>query len=215
MSVPRGLGTIALVLAAMAATPAAAQPPAEWRLADPLPSISSLDVPPLDIAGGSSEPDLATLGQRLSLRYFDVGINVAPRRPWLTRLTDGDGALTGTGRSRLGEFGVSTTDIGLDLRLRWPSTSTSGEPSASALQPYLSLGPALAVPIGEDPLGTAATRTDPGVSLGVRGAVGLQWQLAPGTSFFGEYRLGQERGRPGRTTTDSTLDLLYGLSIRF
>jgi hypothetical protein len=156
---------------------------------------------------------VSALPSRLELGLFDLGVAVAPRRPTLTPMAAESSA---TSLSRLGGAEAGTTDIGLDLRLRWPTSTTTSESPHGTVQPYLSLGPALSVPVGEEPLmlGRTTTRPEPAMSVGMRGALGLTWRVAPEASLFGEYRLIQDR--PGsRTSPDTAVDLFYGFSLRF
>ena len=146
---------------------------------------------------------------RLDFGLFDFGVSVASRRPGTSNAGVNE---TTTSLYRLADTEIVTTDIGLDIRLRWPSPLGATEPSA--LQPYVSLGPALAVPLGEDALAMSRQplRTEPATSLGVRGALGLMWHLSPDASFFGEYRRIQDRGTASRAAEG---DFFYGLNLRF
>jgi hypothetical protein len=146
---------------------------------------------------------------RLDFGLVDLGVSVAPRRPGASLAPARE---TSTSLARLADTGIVTTDIGLDLRVRWPSAPRAGEPAP--LQPYVSLGPALAVPVGDEALtvGRHPAPAEPAAALGVRGALGLTWQLWPDASLFGEYRIAPDRGG-ARTTGDA--DFFYGLNIRF
>ena len=146
---------------------------------------------------------------RLDFGLFDFGVSVASRRPGASI---GGVKETTTSLYRLADTEIVTTDIGLDIRLRWPSPAGVTEPSP--LQPYVSLGPALAVPLGEDALAISRQplRTEPATSLGVRGALGLTWHLSPDASVFGEYRRIQDRGTAIRAAEG---DFFYGLNLRF
>ena len=146
---------------------------------------------------------------RLDFGLIDLGVSVASRRPGAS---NGSVNETTTSLYRLADTEIVTTDIGLDIRLRWPSPAGATEPAS--LQPYFSLGPALAVPLGEDALAISRQplRTEPATSLGVRGALGLMWQLSPDASVFGEYRRIQDRGTASRATEG---DFFYGLNLRF
>ena len=144
---------------------------------------------------------------RLDFGFIDLGMSVAPRRPGAS----GTPLEAAPSLYRLADTEITTTDVGLDVRLRWPSPSSTVVP---VLQPYVSFGPALAVPVGDDPL--ASTRVTPRpetpASIGMRGALGVTWQLSPDASLFGEYRMGQDpvNGRHAREA-----DLFYGLNIKF
>jgi hypothetical protein len=157
---------------------------------------------------------LGVLGQRLGVGPLDVGVTVARRRPSLE--LDATGSGQGAGAYRLSDTELRTTDIGVDLRLRWPSML--GEPTIP-VQPYLSLGPAVSLAtVDELPLGvgtSAMSRRETTMSLGMRGAVGLTWQLSTDASVFGEYRLTQDRPLGTRGAGERGLDLFYGFSLRF
>jgi hypothetical protein len=146
---------------------------------------------------------------RLDFGLFDFGVSVASRRPGASI---GGVNETTTSLYRLADTEIVTTDIGLDIRLRWPFPTGATEPSP--LQPYVSLGPALAVPLGEDALAISRqpVRTEPATALGVRGALGLTWLLSPDASIFGEYRRIQDRGSASRA---AEADFFYGLNLRF
>ena len=166
--------------------------------------------------GGDGGPSVGAFGQRLDLGLVDVGFTVAPRR--LVLDTPADSASSAV-RYRLGETDLPRSDVGLDLRLRWPSWTGALEPRLSPLQPYLSFGPALSRALGQEPMpvsrATSASRSDPGLPVGMRGAVGLTWQLAPDASLYGEYRLTQDRPFAGRHGGETGADLFYGFSVRF
>lgn len=157
-----------------------------------------------------------SFGPRIGLGVFDVGVAVAPRRPSFTLSGHAETSPSATPLYRLGQTELTTTDIGVDLRLKWPTTTTGPEPAVSMVQPYVSLGPSVAVPVGEEPLvlSRQATKPGPALSLGMRGTLGLMWRIAPDASVFGEYRLIQDRQAGSRTSHDS-VDLFYGFSLRF
>jgi hypothetical protein len=198
------LGVFAMVV------PVAAQDPTPPRLTD-------LRLMPgaLDDLGPRSEP--APPPQRLEFGVFDLGVKVAPRRLSTALISPDMSMYPAASRYRLADPELPQTDIGFDLRLRWPTVAAAGESRLSHLQPYLSLGPALSMPLGEEPLALARplTRVEPATSLGVRGAIGLTWQVAPDASLFGEYRLTQERPFGARGSGDLGVDLFYGFSLKF
>lgn len=166
--------------------------------------------------GGEGGPSLGVFGQRLDLGLVDLGFSVVPRRLLLD--TPADSASSAALRYRLGETELPQSDVGLDVRLRWPSWTGALEPRLGPLQPYVSFGPALSRAVGPEPAPfsrATATRSDPGVPVGMRGSVGLTWQLAPDAALFGEYRLTQDRPFAGRHGGDVGADLFYGLSVRF
>jgi hypothetical protein len=146
---------------------------------------------------------------RLDFGFIDFGVSVASRRPGV-----GFGAAqeTATSLYRLADTEITTADIGLDVRFRWPATYHGTV--LPTLQPYVSLGPALAVPVGEDALAISRSglRPEPAMTLGLRSALGLSWQLSPGASLFGEYRIVQDRSS-GRSAGET--DLFYGLQLKF
>lgn len=161
-------------------------------------------------------PSVGAFGQRLDLGLVDVGFSMAPRRLMLD--TPADSASSAV-RYRLGDSDLPRSDVGLDLRLRWPSWTGALEPRLSPLRPYLSFGPALSRALGQDPMpasrATSAARADTGLPVGMRGAVGLTWQLAPDASLYGEYRLTQDRAFGRRHGGEAGADLFYGFSLRF
>ena len=157
-----------------------------------------------------------TLGQRLDLGFVDLGVRVGPRHALLA--PPPDAVSSAASRYRLGETELAaSTDVGVDLRLRWPSWAGSREPALGALQPFLSLGPAISRTPGQEllPASSVTARRDEAMSLGVRGGIGLTWHLAPDASLFGEYQMTQERPFTGRDSGQRGVDLLYGLSVRF
>lgn len=167
------------------------------------------------LAGGSW---LTAFGQRLELGPIDLGLRVAPRRPSLSLDLTSRPTVTGAmALYRLTDTDLRTMDIGLDLRLRWPSMATEST-ALSHLQPYVSLGPAVSVTTADDvaAIGRLAPRTDRAMSLGMQGALGLLWPLTKDASLFGEYRMIQDRSLGSRTTTgEFGVDLSYGFSVRF
>ena len=155
-------------------------------------------------------PSVGAFGQRLDLGLVDVGFSIAPRR--LSLETPADSASAAV-RYRLGDTELPRNDVGLDVRLRWPSWT--GTP---ALQPYLSFGPALSRALSEEPSPVgrqSSTRSDGGLPVGMRGTVGLTWQLAPDAALYGEYRMTQDRPFAGRHGGELGSDLFYGFSLRF
>jgi hypothetical protein len=181
-------------------------------LLEPYSLTRSLDDPRSDAA-----ESLGAMNSRLELGIFDVGVKVAPRRPSLALgvLPSPTGA--NSPYRLLTETDLTTTDVGLDLRLRWPSSTADADSLTSGLRPYVSLGPALALPVGEEPLALSrgVTRAESARPLGLRGALGLTWQLAPDASLFGEYRLSQDHPFGRRGIDDVGTDIFYGLSVRF
>ncbi len=110
--------------------------------------------------------------------------------------------------------------ISLDLRLRWPSADESSE--RGRLTPYLSLGPALFVSEPDEARWLLDPHADTELAVGLRAGAGVSWQLDPGLSLFGEYRVlrGGEAmtGLGDRSSAAGDLDgfdVFYGLRLRF
>jgi hypothetical protein len=139
------------------------------------------------------------------------GVDVSPLRPW-SSLTPAAGS---AGLPfRLIDPGTS---ISFDLKLRWPSVADPAPPSA--IQPYMTVGPALLVP--ETTASLVGPVSDRPMALGLRAGAGLSWQVDPHATLFGEYRFtrgGTETLLPfgGKSAIDvGGFDLLYGVRIRF
>jgi hypothetical protein len=158
---------------------------------------------------------LEALGRRLELGLLDVGITVGPRRLILNLRDEGRPFGGAASPYRLGDTDLRT-DIGVDLRIRWPSYATGDAGAANALQPYVSLGPAMSVVTGEEATpGRATPRSELPMSLGMRGALGLTWQVTRDAALFGEYRLIQDRSFGSKAPGEIGIDLFYGFSLRF
>jgi hypothetical protein len=106
--------------------------------------------------------------------------------------------------------------VSFDIKLRWP-----GAESASPLEPYLVLGPALYV---EEPGTLLGVDTDPVVRLGAKAGAGFNWRLGKTATLFGAYDLTTtDVGglmSPGARTpaTGGGLDgydILYGIRFRY
>jgi hypothetical protein len=143
------------------------------------------------------------------------GVDVSPLRPWSPLAPAPGIAEPGGGASyRLIDPG---TAISFDLKLRWPSVADPAP--RSALQPYMTVGPALIVP--ETTAGLVGPVSDRPITLGLRAGAGLSWQVDPHATLFGEYRFtrgGSETLLPfgGKSAIDvGGFDLLYGVRIRF
>jgi hypothetical protein len=209
--VREALGAV-LLTAGLLAAPAAAQGP--------------LGSDPLDVArgdhrllwdettraaGGDGGPAVGAFGQRVDLGLVDVGFSIAPRRLLLDNPADSASAAV---RYRLGDIELPRNDVGLELRLRWPAAVTGALP----LQPYVSVGPSLSRALVDDPspMGRQdASRPDSGLGFGMRGSVGLTWQLAPDAALYGEYRVTRDRPFSSRHGGEAGTDLFYGFSLKF
>jgi len=74
------------------------------------------------------------------------------------------------------------TTISLDVKLKRP-----GAEAMTAVEPYLTLGPALFV-VEPDYVGRLlGTRVDPTLRLGAKASAGLNWWLGKNTMLFGAY----------------------------
>jgi hypothetical protein len=193
---------------------------AEWPVGSPLGPSESRSWPRLDgradaldpLGAGSAGMD----GQRLGPVGF--GLRVAPRK-LIVNLdpSDGRGGAGSTSIYHLTDSELKTTDIGLDLTLRWPSLATPDESGVSQLQPYVSLGPAVSVTAADEAAGIlhGSSRLERPLTLGMHGALGLVWQVSRDASFFGEYRLTQDRSLGNRPAADRGVDLFYGFLLKF
>ena len=186
-------------------------------------NLTTLGLDPVE-QPASAGFSLGTLGQKLERSPVGVGLNVAPLRQKIADDPTMDRTVA-TSLYRLIDTDIRTTAIGLDLKLRWPSFGAR-ESASSPLQPYVSVGPALLVSRGDEAgwlntglLNRQPLHSDVGMSVGMKSALGLTWQLTKDASLFGEYRLIQDRfGLPGRAGADrdhSSADLFYGFSLRF
>lgn len=173
----------------------------------------------------TSKLSLETLGQKVDRSAVGLGVDVAPLRQKFGNNSAADRSAA-TQIYRLADTELlRTTAIGFDLTLRWPALSAH-ESSAIPLQPYVSVGPALLVARPDDSgwnntgvfsRPTTLRSDTTSMSLGMKSALGLTWQLTKDASLFGEYRLIQDRlGLPGHGTSDrGGSDLFYGFSLRF
>ena len=109
--------------------------------------------------------------------------------------------------------------VSLDLKLRWPTASTTGASGFGPVEPYLSFGPML-VAAGSE--GLRVSQAGP-MSLGLSMGAGLSWRFAKNAELFGGYRF-MQYGRDGgfsrgeRSSSDPDgigHDVLYGISVRF
>jgi len=108
--------------------------------------------------------------------------------------------------------------VSLDLKLRWPTVTSTGSSGLGTVEPYLSFGPML-VAAGSDGLRVSQAGS---MSLGLSMGAGLSWRFAPNAALFGGYRFMQS-GREGvfsggaRSSDPEGIghDVLYGISVRF
>ena len=205
---------ITVLEGAMGTTSASAQWPGGSPLAPGLSLPDGRD-DALDLLGaGPSSTD----GHRLGFGPVDLGARVAPRK--LLVNLDPSGGRPGAGSTsiyHLTDTELKTTDFGLDLTLRWPSRMSLDEGGVSQLQPYVSIGPAVSVTAADEAAGIlpGSSRLERPMTLGMRGALGVVWQVSRDASFVGEYRLIQGRSLGNRSAGDRGVDLLYGFSLKF
>ncbi len=222
-----GLVVVLLVLSGtlFAARAGVAQPLGNLLVPDSSPSTDFLSAAP-DFHDGLSGRDFSidAIGRKLDLGPVGLGLDVAPRRTPFTLDPVPDaraqGRLPSIYNSGSYTFGsvadrnLRTTDIGLDLRLRWPSAQDSA--LAGQIQPYALLGPALSLITPNDGvLSRSAGHDDPTMSLGMRGALGLTWQVSKDAALFGEYRVTQDRASGRSAGSERGIDMFYGFSLRF
>ena len=159
---------------------------------------------PFSFGVDTSRFRVSTLGTKPFIGTEDPAISSVPYR-----LVDSD--LLGTAMS-------------FDLKMRWPSSSSSGAPALGSLAPYLSFGPTLLVPGAEGVSrpGQPVGRNDGSMAFGLSWGAGLSWRFAHNAELFGSYRF-MQFGRDSlshgdRPSSDSELtghDFLYGISVRF
>ena len=210
------LAVLLLVMAGGAAAPRSAS--AQW-LGTGLPSSDpTVNLTSFDALGAPPAKafDFDTFAQRLDLGPIGFGVSVNPRRPSLLHDQGPSSGLAASAFYGLGDTQLRTTEIGLDLRLRWPSGAEAA--ALSVVEPYVSLGPALFVGSHDDSpaLARGANRDRP-MALGMRGALGVMWRVTRDAELFGEYRLTQDRGAAGSKASGDLggADLFYGFSLRF
>ena len=130
-----------------------------------------------------------------------------------------DDANPGNPPYRIIDTDLRGSGVSLDLKLRWPTASTTGASGFGALEPYLSFGPML-VAAGSD--GLRVSQSGP-MSLGLSMGAGLAWRFAKNAELFGGYRFmqfGRDSLAHGERSTSSDTELtghdfLYGISVRF
>ena len=144
-------------------------------------------------------------------RYFGVSLDVSHFRP-------------DTVPSSLKRLDLYMTPMAFDLMLRWPLLPTDAVPQGR-LQPYLTVGPAVALAEAKDTTNLMPTdQYETDFPPGVQAAAGLVWQFYPHVAFFAEYRYTHFspeftfRTPPGSTRLRFELGTRYplaGLSVRF
>jgi opacity protein-like surface antigen len=131
-----------------------------------------------------------------------------------------DDANPGNSLYRIIDTDLRGSGVSLDLKLRWPTASTTGGASGfGAVEPYLSFGPML-VAAGSDGLRVSQAGS---MSLGLSMGAGLSWRFARNAELFGGYRFMQygrdsmfSRGERSFSDPDGIgHDVLYGISVRF
>jgi len=129
-----------------------------------------------------------------------------------------DDANPGTTPYRIIDTDLRGSGVSLDLKLRWPTVTSTGSSGFGTVEPYLSFGPML-VAAGSDGLRVSQAGS---MSLGLSMGAGLSWRFAPNAALFGGYRFMQS-GREGmfsggaRSSDSEGIghDVLYGISVRF
>lgn len=186
---------MALALAALALSPAPSGAQELDRLLD--------NSQPLSLGVDTSRFRVSTPGGKPLIGTEDPAISSVPYR-----LVDSD--LLGTAMS-------------FDLKLRWPSSSSSGTSTTGSLAPYLSFGPTFLVPGAEGVVRPGQpTGSNGPMALGLSWGAGLSWRFARNAELFGSYRF-MQFGRDSlshgdRPFSDSELtghDFLYGINLRF
>jgi opacity protein-like surface antigen len=186
-----GLVPVALALLMVDATPGAAEWPEIGRWFD--------GSQPFTLGVESSRFRVSNLGARPVVSVDDADPGNPPYR-----IIDTD--LRGSG-------------VSLDLKLRWPTASTTGDSGFGVVEPYLSFGPML-VAAGSDGLRVSQSGS---MSLGLSMGAGLSWRFARNAELFGGYRFMQygrdsmfSRGERSSSDPDGIgHDVLYGISVRF
>jgi outer membrane protein with beta-barrel domain len=146
-----------------------------------------------------------------SARYLGLSLDVSHFRP-------------DTVPGALKRLDLYETPLSFDLMLRWPLLTTEEIPQGR-LQPYLTVGPAVALAEAKDTSNFTPTdqyKTD--FPIGVQGGVGLAWQLYSHVAIFVEYRFTHFRpeftfrNSPGPSKVQFDLNTHFpaaGLSLRF
>jgi len=130
-----------------------------------------------------------------------------------------DDANPGNPPYRIIDTDLRGSGVSLDLKLRWPTATSTGASGFGTVEPYLSFGPML-VAAGSE--GMRVSQSGP-MSLGLSMGAGLAWRFAKNAELFGGYRF-MQYGRDGmfsrgeRSSSDPDgigHDVLYGISVRF
>jgi opacity protein-like surface antigen len=153
---------------------------------------------PFTLGVESSRFRVSNLGARSAISVDDANPGNAPYR-----IIDTD--LRGSG-------------VSLDLKLRWPTASTTGASGFGAVEPYLSFGPML-VAAGSEGVHVSQSGA---MSLGLSMGAGISWRFARNAELFGGYRF-MQYGRDSMFSSGARSsdpegighDVLYGISVRF
>ena len=146
-----------------------------------------------------------------SLRLVGLSLDVSHFRP-------------DTVPSSLKRLDLYMTPISFDLMLRWPLLTTEEFPQGR-LQPYLAVGPAVALAEAKDTTNfTLANQYETDFPVGVKAGLGLAWQLYQHVALFVEYRFTHFRPEftfrspPGHARLEVDLNThspVAGISLRF
>ena len=153
---------------------------------------------------------------RLGGGSMGFAVDVSPLRPWSAPAPTPNIAEPGGPLPHYRLIDPATA-ISFDLKLSWPSVADPAR--RSALQPYLTFGPALLMP--ETNASLAGPVSDRPITLGLRAGAGVSWQFDPNATLFGEYRVTRGASETllpfgGRSAIDvGGFDLLYGVRLRF
>jgi opacity protein-like surface antigen len=129
-----------------------------------------------------------------------------------------DDANPGNPPYRIIDTDLRGSGVSLDLKLRWPTATSTGASGFGTVEPYLSFGPMLVAAGSDGPRVSQAGSMSLGLSMGA----GLSWRFAPNAALFGGYRFmqyGRDGMFPGGTRSSEPdgigHDVLYGISVRF
>ena len=130
-----------------------------------------------------------------------------------------DDANPGNSPYRIIDTDLRGSGVSLDLKLRWPTATSTGTSGFGTVEPYLSFGPML-VAAGSEGLRVSQSGA---MSLGLSMGAGLSWRFARNAELFGGYRVMQygrdsmfSRGERSFSDPDATgHEVLYGISVRF